>query len=298
MAVPCPNESEQIMASYPGIIALDSLASLTEGNPEIVVGIIDGPVDTTHPDFRDSRISPVGDATPATCTAPDSFACVHGTFVAGIICGRRGSQAPAIAPGCTVLVRTIFCEAPDPRQCPAVRPTDLAEAIHEMIDAGATILNLSLGTESTAIAGSPALSAAFDRARSRGVLAIVAAGNHGRIGKADLFDHPWLIPVAACDARGSLLRQSNLGSWIGRRGLAAPGTGVTSTIPGGGYTSMSGTSVAAPFVAATAALLWSAAPTAAAERIRRALLLPGVRRRSIVPPTLNAEASLAALKSL
>ncbi|HVZ39309.1 MAG TPA: S8 family serine peptidase [Candidatus Kapabacteria bacterium] len=286
------------MASLPGIIALDSLTSLTEGRPEIVVGIIDGPVDTGHPDLRETRISPVGTATPAGCTAPSSFACMHGTFVAGIIGAQRGSQAPAIAPGCTMLVRTIFCEAPDPRQCPAVRPTDLAEALHDTIDAGAAIINLSLGANSTAIEESPTLTAAFNRARSSGVLIVVAAGNHGRIGRADLFDHPWLVPVAACDAGGSLLRQSNLGAWIGRRGLAAPGTGVLSTVPGQGYTTMSGTSVAAPFVTATAALLWSVKPSATAATIRRALLIPGIRRRSIVPPTLNAAASLAALQSL
>ncbi|MER5700002.1 S8 family serine peptidase [Streptomyces mirabilis] len=57
----------------------------------------------------------------------------------------------------------------------------------------------------------------------------------------------------------------------------------------------SGTSAAAPFVTGTAALLWSTAPDLPAARIRAALCLPGTARRSIVPPLLNASASLRAL---
>ncbi|MFF2937821.1 S8 family serine peptidase [Streptomyces mirabilis] len=67
------------------------------------------------------------------------------------------------------------------------------------------------------------------------------------------------------------------------------------TAPGGGYQPFSRTSAAAPFVTGTAALLWSTAPDLSAARIRAALCLPGRARRSIVPPLLNASASLRAL---
>ena len=40
--------------------------------------------------------------------------------------------------------------------------------------------------------------------------------------------HPWVIPVVACDLRGRPIGYSNFGNAIGRRGLCAPGHGITS----------------------------------------------------------------------
>jgi subtilisin family serine protease len=112
-----------------------------------------------------------------------------------------------------------------------------------------------------------------------------------------LFNHPWVLPVGACDRSGRPSPDSNLGSGVGRRGLLAPGAAVSSTVAGGGLGRLSGTSVAAPWVTGAAALLWSLFPAAPAVELRRALMLPHRSRRSIVPPVLNAEESRRALSA-
>jgi subtilisin family serine protease len=275
---------------------LAGLMRASDGSREVILGMVDGPVMASHPDLERSRL--VALSSPSVmCQASDSLACQHGTFIAGILASRRASAAPGLCPGCTLVVRPIFCEAVAGRSCPEVTPGDLARAVIETVDAGARVINLSVGLAGSAREDEPALDQAFDHARRQGCLVVAAAGNHGWIGHLPLFRHPWVIPVAACDARGRPLAASNLGADVGRRGLLAPGVGVTSTAAAGGHARLTGTSVATPFVTGTAGLLWSLHPSAEAAQIRWALLRPGASRRSIVPPLLNAEASLGALRS-
>ena len=223
------------------------------------------------------------------CQNTSSSACQHGTFIAGILCGRRGSQAPGICPDCTVLVRPIFCEEMfGELPCPEVTTDELARAIRETVDGGANTINLSLGLANTALIDYPELEAAIAYAMGKGVLLVAAAGNQGNLGPLPLFKHPWTIPVIACDARGQIANGSNLGLSVGRSGLIAPGVNVTSTAPEAGFTTMSGTSAAAPFVTGAIALLQSLFPRQSAAQIRRAILRPGVRRGSVCPPMLDA----------
>lgn len=270
----------------------------TAGKPEIVIGFIDGPVAWSHPDLQETRRRAISAIAEPRRQAVASLAYQHGTFIAGILCAKRGSRAPAISPDCTVVSRPIFGEvrAAEPSG-PAVTPQQLAAAITETVAAGVHVINLSLGLSTLAMIASRELTAAFDAACRSGVLVIVAAGNHGRIGPVPLFTHPWVIPVVACHPEGRLAPSSNLGPSVGKNGLMAPGVGITSTSATGGYTQMSGTSVAAPFVTGAIALLWSLFPRTDAAEMRSAILRSGARRSSITPPLLNAEGSWQALKA-
>lgn len=272
------------------------LRRTTTGRPEVVIGLIDGPVEGRHPDLADARLQRMG-TRDVRCRVPVGPACRHGTFIAGMLSARPGGVAPALCPDCTLLCRPIFCEAADPRQCPVVTSADLAEALTEVIEAGARVVNLSVGLASTALEDHPELHAACDLAARRGVVVVCAAGNQGHVGRVPLFDHPWVVSVAGCDMGGRPLGSSNLGVTVGRRGLLAPGVAIDSTAPSGGYARMGGTSVAAPWVTGAAALLWSLWPQASAGDIRRALLLPDRPRRSVVPPLLDAAASRRALEA-
>jgi len=133
------------MANFLRTILINSLMTVTSGKAEIVIGIIDSPVDASHPDLQGARLQIISPSK-AGCEVRQSPACQHGTFIAGMICAKRGSHAPTISLDCTVLIRSIFCEIPSSGQlCPEVTPQERASAIIKTIEAGARVINLSLG---------------------------------------------------------------------------------------------------------------------------------------------------------
>ena len=281
-------------------IRLRALMDRTSGRAEIRVGLIDGPVLLTHSDLASQNIQEVHGNLPGTCASAKSAACLHGTFVAGMLAARRGSAAPAICPGCTLLVRPIFSEtSPANGDMPSATPEELAEAIADCTNAGARVLNLSAALVQPSSKGEHQLQEALDYAAAHEAISVAAAGNQGTLGSSVITRHPSVIPVAACDLRGSPLRESNLGRSIGNRGLMAPGEGVTSLGTNGEPQTLGGTSAAAPFVTGTIALLWSEFPRARASQIRLAVTQTGLaRRRAIAPPLLDAWAAYQTLNSI
>jgi subtilisin family serine protease len=285
-----------------------SLMNITRGHPDITIGVIDGPVDFSHPAFQGPRIRTVKDSQLIACKNASDIACIHGTFVAGILCAKRGFSAPAICPACEIILNPIFRKEESTTAnktnnnnnniLPSATPEELFNAIVETIDAGAKIINLSLGLSTSSLTVYDKLQQAYDYALQKGVIIVVAAGNQGNIGNISLIKHQWLIPVAACDENSRLDPMSNFGPSIGNRGLMAPGVNIRSTYPGGQYTYMSGTSFAAPFVTGSIALLWSIFPNTTPSAIVRSLIRGiSFNSRSIIPPLLNAEAALNILKN-
>jgi len=281
------------------LVRLTPLMDRTDGRPEIVIGLIDGPVALDHPDLAAERIRELPGKSAGACTRGDSVACQHGTFVAGILSAKRNSKAPAICPGCTLLVRPIFSETAQTNGgLPNAKPEELAEAVLDCIRAGARLLNISAAIAQPSTKSERALEQALDEAARLGVIVAAAAGNQGTLGGTAIIGHPWVIPVAACDSKGTPLNHSNFGSSIGRRGLCAPGDRIASLGSGGKPFTGGGTSAATPFVTGAMALLWSEFPKASAAELKLAVLvLPG-RRASVVPPTLDAWGAYQSLQSL
>jgi subtilisin family serine protease len=275
------------------LVKLTPLMERTSGRPEIMVGLIDGPVAMNHPDLPSENIREIPGKLAGTCAQASGAACMHGTFVAGILCAKRHSMAPAIGSHCTLLVRPIFAETtPWSGQMPSATPEELAAAIIATIDAGACVLNLSVALALPSLKGQRELEEALDYAASRGVIPVVAAGNQGTLGSSVITRHPWVIPVVACDLRGRPMSQSNLGSSIGRRGLSAPGEDITSLGAEGKPLTFGGTSAATPFVTGAIALLWSEFPSATAAEVRFAVTQTyATRRTTVVPPLLDAWAA-------
>jgi subtilisin family serine protease len=275
---------------YLDLVRLTPLLDRTPGRPEIKIGLIDGPVVLDHPDLTTENIREVPRERAGACALWSSAACKHGTFVAGVLLAKRGSAAPAICPGCSLLVRPIFRETNSGNgQMPSATPQQLASAIVETVDAGARILNLSAALVQPSAKGASELQSALDYAAQRAVIVVAAAGNQGVVGSSVITRHPWVIPVAACDQQSTPLSQSNLGNSIGTRGVLSPGDNVTSLGPAGVPVTFSGTSVAAPFVTGTIALLWSEFPAGSTTELL--LAVRGARRPSgmaIVPPLLDA----------
>lgn len=275
------------------LVKLTPLMQLANGRAETAIGLIDGPVVTAHPDLTGARIREIAGKPGGTCARANSAACMHGTFVAGILCAKRGSAAPAICPNCTLLIRPIFAETTSADgQMPSATPEELAAAIIDCVDAGAHVINLSAALAQPSSRGEGSLAEALNYSAKRGVIVVAAAGNQGTVGSSAITRHPWVIPVIACDLRGRPVGFSNLGNSIGRRGLGAPGDGVTSLGADGEQHTFGGTSTAAPFVTGAIALLWSEFPGASAAEVKVAVTQPhGVRRMAVVPPLLDAWAA-------
>jgi subtilisin family serine protease len=274
------------------LVRLRKLMEATEGASEIVVALIDGPVAIEHPGLESERIRVAGNHA-AGCPAPEGIACSHGTFVAGVLHAKRGSPAPGICPGCTLLLRPIFTDTAGARaeNLPNATPEELASAVLDVIAAGARIINLSVGLMAPPLRAERVLEQTLQEASRRGVVIIAAAGNQGVVCGSAITRYPWVIPVVACDRQGRVLAPSNLGASIGRYGVAAPGHEITSLAAAGGQANFSGSSAAVPFVSGTAALLWSLHPHASATRLRLAITAGHARRRSVAPPLLDASAA-------
>lgn len=262
-----------------------------------MVGLIDGPVAIKHSDLAAQNVREVRGAVSGTCTKAASAACLHGTFVAGILCAKRGSAAPAICPSCTLLVRPVFAETASGNvESPSAEPEELAAAILVCIEAGARVINLSLALMHSSAQAKLALLQALDHAARRGVIIVAAAGNQSTIGSTVITAHPWVIPVAACDLSGKPLNETNLGRSIGRRGFRAPGEQITSLSSEGEPLTLGGTSAAAPFVTGAIALAWSLFPAASAAELRLAFMHAHAQTRTnVTPPLLNAWAAYQVL---
>jgi hypothetical protein len=163
--------------------------------------------------------------------------------------------------------------------------SDEIAALEYAVDEGAKIANTSFGVRSN---GYPPERDAIEAAGNAGLLDVIAAGNEWS--DNDLF--PFfpasyslgnIIAVAAADTQDRLAPFSNAGARS--VDLAAPGTGILSTLPAGaygssgGYGALSGTSMAAPHVTGAAALLWAQHPRWTMREIRTRLLTT-VRSRS------------------
>jgi subtilisin family serine protease len=278
------------------LIRIQELMKRTKGSKDIKIGLIDGPVQSSHQALAEADITLLSNHIKPACKSEYSLSCIHGTFMAGILSGNHKFGVPGICPACPLIVRSVFNEDNALGTLATATIQDLSNAMLETIRAGANIINLSLGTSNTELSDFSELDHAFDYAFRKQVLIFAATGNQGKIGITPLTKHPWLIPVTACDLKGHPYKRNNLGITIGKKGIMAPGVNITSTIPGDQISSMSGTSVAVPFVSATAALLWSIFPKATASDIQKAMLKSNVSRKSIIPPLLDGEGSYMLLK--
>lgn len=192
------------------LVKLTALMGTTSGVPEVKIGLVDGPVATQHPDLAGESLREIPGHNGASCARADSAACVHGTFVAGILAAKRNSPAPAICPGCTLIIRPIFAETTSAReQMPSATQQELAAAVVECVEAGARVVNLSLALAQPSAKGEQALMDALNLAARRGAIVVAAAGNQGDVGSSAITRHPWVIPVTACDLRGRPMKELN-----------------------------------------------------------------------------------------
>jgi subtilisin family serine protease len=205
------------------------------------VALLDTGVDESHPDLA-AAIDGVRDFTHSRYGAADRNG--HGTHVAGIVAARKNDRGViGVAPQSRLLIAKVLGDDGIGSSAAVAAGVDWA------CDKGATVISMSLGSrEPDAL-----LRQAIERAAAKGVFLITAAGNTGRPNSVN-YPARWreTIAVAAIDRNGRLARFSSRGPQVD---IAAPGQDVLSTFRDGGYAKLSGTSMAAPFVAGVVALL-------------------------------------------
>ncbi len=254
--------SAELTARLPG---LARLWSLTKGRPEVVIAVLDGPVDAA--------------AVPHASLEP-SGVLEHGTHVCSIIAGSGDAVVPGIAPGCTVASIPIFSAGEKGAQ-PICTQGELAAGIRKALERGASIINISASQQADTLALSRELSEALQQAAARDVLIVAAAGNQGCACDTIPASVPGVLAVGAHGEDGAPLISSNWGPGHRPQGVLAPGISVPGACVGGGLCRASGTSFAAATVSGVAGLLMSLdverglAPSG--SRIRRALLDSCVR---------------------
>jgi subtilisin family serine protease len=169
--------------------------------------------------------------------------------VASIIAARRnGVGIVGVAPAATILPVEVL----DPNGLGDT--STVARGIISAVDAGAKVINLSLGGPDR----DPVLDEACAYAVRKGAVVVAAGGNSHLAGNRPQYPaaSPFVVAVASVDARGRPSLFANSGRYVD---LAAPGENVVAASPGG-YTRGSGTSFAAPQVAGTMALMRAANP--------------------------------------
>ncbi len=220
------------------------------------VAIVDSGVDCAHEELAASCVSGFNIPSNNTNTS-DTFG--HGTKVAGVVSALANNSlgVAGAAYGAKILPVRITNDSQG-----LASYSDIANGIIYAADNGADVINVSY-----AAYDSQTIAAAAAYAVSKGKILVMAAGNAGT--KSTTKNDQNIIVVAATDANDARTSWSNYGSPID---VAAPGTAISTTAPGGGFISMSGTSFASPLTAAVAALIWSRNAALTADEVTRVLL--------------------------
>ncbi len=255
-------------------INLEGVWQVTEGDPEVLVAVIDTGIDIRHPDLANAIwVNPgeisangiddddngfiddvngwdyVNDDNSVYDSATED---AHGTHCAGIIGAAHDSVGVVgVAPGVKILPLKFMNSS-------GGKTSDAIAAIGYAKQAGARIVNCSWG-------GSDSSTALRDAIADSGMIFVTAAGNAATgespcdIDTVPLypasFDLTNIIAVAAIDNKGALASFSNYGYYS--VDMAAPGKLIYSTLPDYKYGFLNGTSMAAPHVSGVAALLAS-----------------------------------------
>lgn len=246
----------------------------TLGSRDIVVAVIDTGIDINHPDLKENIWKNKRELKGKPGVDDDNNGYIddfygwnfvsdnnqlddnhgHGTHIAGIIgaVGGNGIGISGVAPRVSLMAIKYY----DPKAPGRNNLMNTVRALKYAIDQGVDIINYSGG----GLEPSPAEKKLIEEAHRKGILVVAAAGNeksnsdiHGYY-PAD-YDFDNIISVTAYDQSENILPTSNYGSKT--VDIAAPGNNIYSTLPGGSYGYMTGTSQATAFVSGVAVLLKS-----------------------------------------
>ena len=214
---------------------------ITGGN-SVKIAVLDTGIDQTHTDLS-GRIAASQNFTTAG-SANDGNG--HGTHVAGIIAANAGNGigVAGVAYYASLMNVKVLDDAGSGSS------SWVASGITWAADNGAKVINMSLGSATP----SKTIEDAINYAWNKGVVVVAAAGNESTSSASYPAYYSNVISVAATDKNDAKASFSNFGTWVD---VAAPGMSIYSTYKGNTYSTLSGTSMASPYVAGLAGLVWS-----------------------------------------
>ena len=303
----------QTAGGQPGFAGSDINAeaawNVTTGSNSIVVGVVDTGVDYTHPDLaaniwnnpggKGNALCAAGthgyNAITKTCNPMDDY--YHGTHVAGTIgaVGNNGIGVAGVNWTTSIMALKFLSSSGSGTTADAIAAIDFA--VQAKID-GVNVRVLSNSWGGGAF--SKALLDEINKAGENDILFVAAAGNDAV--SNDLNPHypanyatANMISVAAMDNRDALAYFSDWGQTTVH--LGAPGVNILSTFPGGSYSSISGTSMAAPHVSGVAALVLAKTPSLTTAQVKSAILdntdpVTSLAGKTITGGRLNAARAL------
>ncbi len=261
------------MYSDPGLWGLRQIYmpdawEISTGSSTVLVAVIDTGIDYNHQDLP-TGIFKGKNYTNSTNDPFDDMS--HGTHVAGTIgaVGHNNLGVSGVNWSVGLMAFKVLGSSGRGSSAWAL------EAIKDAVDSGAKVINMSLGANLRSCSSD--YQQFIDYAISRNVVVVVAAGNADVTTGGQAIDVANVSPascsgvivVGNSDQNDQRSSSSNFGS---RVDIAAPGTGIYSTIPNNDYGNKSGTSMAAPHVAGVVALLLSVNPSLSPQQVKDCLI--------------------------
>ncbi|MFD5464832.1 type VII secretion-associated serine protease mycosin [Kitasatospora sp. NPDC127059] len=236
------------------------------------VAVVDSGVSGSHPDLAGQVLpgsSLIGDGDDGrTDTSGDS----HGTAIAGIIAGTGGPDPGEGMTGLAPAAKILPVRVGTGNQVSAPL---VARGIVWAADHGAQVINVSLGAPDP----DPLLKQAVTYAMGKDAVIVASAGNEGDRGNPPMYPaaFPGVVSVSGVDESGGFWKASESGRGVV---VAAPAADIYSTNNQGRYVKADGTSYAAAYVSATAALIRSVHPDLTAGQVIRRLITTTVERNN------------------
>lgn len=222
----------------------------------IRVAVVDTGIDLDHPDLATNIAGDVNIINPKKTGDDDNG---HGTHVAGTIAAVDNTEGViGVAPAAKLYAVKVL------NRKGSGWLSDVIAGLEWCVANNMQVVNMSLGTSSDIQSFHDAVMVVNDA----GIVQVAAAGNAygGAVGYPAAY--PEVIAVSATDDTNTIAGFSSVGPEVE---LAAPGVNVFSAWKGGGYKTESGTSMAAPHVSGTSALVWAANPTLTHIQVRTKL---------------------------
>jgi len=229
----------------------------------VTIAILDSGVDSAHADLAGNLVAGYNSYDNNTNTAD---VCGHGTKVAGSAAAVTNNALGVAGVAGRAKIMPIRIAFVSSGSCYAYFST-MASGLTWAADHGARIANISYASVPT----SSAVQSAANYLRSKGGLLFVSAGNYNR--DEGFTPTTTMIPVSATASNDTRASFSSYGAFVA---LSAPGSGIYTTVQGGGYGGVNGTSFSSPIAAAVGALVMSANASLTADQVQDILFSTAV----------------------